>query len=384
MSLRSLQASLLVLLAACGSPAATSAQEGARPRPGGGPPFQTAEVAKFDAPWAMDFLPGSGRRTTNMALVTEKAGSLWLVDVATGRKQQVGGVPTVKAAGQGGLGDVVVHPDFAGNQRVYLSFVEAGPNGTSGAAVGYGSLVFSGPAVANGPTSAQLANFKVIWRQAPKVSGNGHFGHRIVFARDGTIFVSSGDRQKMQPAQDAGSDLGKIIHITAEGQRLGGRFHTMGHRNVLGLAFAPDGRLWASEMGPRHGDELNLIVKGRNYGWPEVSYGGHYEGADIPDRHAPRFEEPKLWWNPAISPGSLLIYTGTLFPQWKGDALIGGLSGQNLVRVDLAGDKARKADEWAMKARIRAVDQGPDGAVYLLEDGRSPGMGRLLRLTPRR
>lgn len=382
MSLRSLQASLLLVLSACSAPAVTSAPSGQEPS--GERPFSVAEVATFDAPWAMDFLRGSGP-TANMALVTEKGGTLWLIDVASGRRQPVSGVPDVKVAGQGGLGDVVVHPDFARNQRVYLSFAEAGPDGTSGAAVGYGRLLFGSAAAAGAPAGASLRDFKVIWRQTPKVSGNGHFGHRMAFAPDGTLFVTSGDRQKMQPAQDPNSDLGKVIHMTAEGQRIGGRFHSMGHRNALGIAFAPDGRLWSSEMGPRHGDELNMIVKGRNYGWPEASYGDHYEGANIPDEHRSRgFEEPKAYWNPAISPGSLLIYTGNLFPQWKGDALIGGLSGQNLVRVDLNGDRANKAGEWDMQARIRAVDQGPDGAIYLLEDGRSPGQGRLLRLTPAR
>jgi glucose/arabinose dehydrogenase len=158
----------------------------------------------------------------------------------------------------------------------------------------------------------------------------------------------------------------------------------MGHRNVLGLDFAPDGRLWATEMGPEGGDELNLILPGRNYGWPLVSYGSHYGGGPIPDNHRSRgFEEPKLWWNPVISPGGMMIYTGDLFPQWKGDALIGALSGEALIRVDIEGDRARKADRWPMGSRIRAVDQGPRGDVYLLEDGRD-GTGRLLRLEPAR
>jgi glucose/arabinose dehydrogenase len=159
----------------------------------------------------------------------------------------------------------------------------------------------------------------------------------------------------------------------------------MGHRNVLGLAFAPDGRLWASEMGPRHGDELNLIERGKNYGWPRVSYGSHYNQTNIPDSHRQGgFEEPKVYWNPAISPGGLLIYSGDLFPQWKGDALIPALSGQALVRVDLDGANARKADQWDMGQRIRAVDQGPRGEIYLLEDGRGGNGGRLLRLEPAR
>ena len=384
--------SLLLALTACGTsdPGAAqpneAAQKAAPPvTTPSGRPFTTAEVASFTTPWAMDFLPGSGRPVTNMALVTEREGRLWLVDVATGERQQVSGVPPVHVAGQGGLGDVVAHPGFAGNQRVYLSYVQPGPNGTSGAAIGYGRLLFTSAAASGAPVGVSLQDFKVIWRQEPKVSGDGHFAHRIAFAPDGTMFVTSGDRQKMQPAQDRDSDLGKIIHMTDEGERIGGRFYSMGHRNALGIAFAPDGRLWSAEMGPRHGDELNLIVEGKNYGWPEVSYGRHYSDEEIPDEHQPRgFEEPKVSWNPAISPSSLLIYTGDKFPQWKGDALIGGLSGQNLVRVDIEGDTARKAESWDMDARIRAVDQGPDGEIYLLEDGRSPGQGRLLRLEPAR
>jgi aldose sugar dehydrogenase len=323
----------------------------------------------------MDFLPGSGVPRTNMALVTEKAGKLWLVDVTSGQKQQVAGVPAVHVEGQGGLAEVVAHPGFAGNQRIYLSFPEAGPNGTSGAVIGYGRLIL-------GSGQPRLDGFRIIWRQSPKVTGGGHYSERIAFAPDGTMFVSSGERQKFDPAQDPSVDLGKIIHMTDEGQRIGGPYYTMGHRNVLGLSFAPDGRLWESEMGPRGGDEVNLIVEGKNYGWPKASYGTHYDGRGIPDDHKGRgFEEPKIWWDPSISPAGLLIYSGDLFPQWKGDALIPALSGEAFIHVDIDKDQARKADQWDMGARIREVAQGPKGEVYLLEDG--PG-GRLLKLTPAR
>ena len=373
MSLRFAQTTAALLVAACGTAPSESAaqqQQSSSERP-----FAVSEVASFNAPWALTFLPGSGLPMTGMALVTEKGGSLWLVDTASGRKQQVTGVPPVKVAGQGGLGEVVAHPDFAGNQRIYLSFAEAGPNGTSGAALGYGRLILD-------QGQPRIDGFKVIWRQSPKVDGDGHFSHRIAFAPDGSMYVSSGDRQKMTPAQDPSGDLGKIIHMTPEGQRIGGHHYTMGHRNVLGLSFAPDGKLWATEMGPQGGDELNLIVQGRNYGWPRVSYGSHYGGGPIPDEHRGKgFEEPKLWWTPSVSPGSLLIYSGDLFPAWKGDALIGALSGQAFIRADIDGVQARKADQWDMGARIRAVDQGPGGEVFLLEDG--PG-GRLLKLMPAR
>ena len=370
MTVRLILTALLLALPACGSSMQTSAQS----RDLSTAPFTVTQVATFDSPWALAFLPGSGVPLTNMALVTEKAGKLWLIDVTNGRKQEVAGVPRVHVEGQGGLAEVVAHPDFADNHRIYLSFPEAGPRGTSGAAVGYGTLVL-------GQGQPRLEGFKIIWRQEPKVSGGNHYSERIAFAPDKTMFVSSGERFKFDPAQDANSDLGKVIHLTGEGQRIGGRFHTLGHRNVLGLAFAPDGRLWATEMGPRGGDELNLILARRNYGWPRASYGSHYDGRDIPDDHKGRgFEEPKVWWNPSVSPGSLLIYSGDLFPAWKGDALIGALSGQALIRVDIAGDQARKADQWDMGARIRAVDQGPRGEVYLLEDGAD---GRLLRLEPK-
>lgn len=365
MTLRLMQAAALLALSACGNASESSAQASAER------PFTATEVTRFDSPWALTFLPGSGLPMTAAALVTEKGGRLWIVNVNTAARQEILGVPSVKVAGQGGLGDVVAHPDFAGNRRIYLSYAEPGPNGTSGAAIGYGQL-------ARIDGKYRIEGFKVIWRQSPKVSGDGHFGHRIAFASDRTIFVTSGDRQKMEPAQDPNSDLGKIILMTDEGQRIGGRYHTMGHRNPLGISFAPDGRLWSTEMGPQGGDELNLIVQGRNYGWPRASYGSHYGGADIPDEHRSKgFEEPRTWWNPSISPGSLLIYSGDLFPQWKGDALIGALSGEAFIRVDIEGDRARKAELWNMGQRIRAVDQGPRGEVYLLEDG-----GRLLKLEP--
>jgi glucose/arabinose dehydrogenase len=346
-------------------------------------PFTVTEIAEFSTPWAMAFLPGSGVPLTNMALLTEKEGKLWLVDVGSGRRTAVSGVPSVVVAGQGGLGDVMPHPDFAGNRRIYLSFVEGGEGGTSGAALGYGTLDLSNP------EDPALRDFKIIWRQLPKVSGDGHFSHRIAFGPDGFLYLSSGERQKMAPAQDFSGNLGKVLRLTDEGAPAPGnpwssrggvaaQFWTIGHRNVLGLSFAPDGRLWASEMGPQGGDEVNLILPGRNYGWPRVSNGSHYGGADIPD-HKPGdgYEAPKVWWNPSVSPGALMIYTGDKFPGWKGDALLGALSGEAFIRVDIDGDKARKAEQWPMGARIRAVDQGPDGSVYLLEDN-----GRLLRLDP--
>ena len=367
----------VALTAACGRSDSAGAQATSASRP-----FAVAEVASFSTPWAMDFLPGSGVALTKMALLTEREGKLWLVDTQTGAKQEVAGVPKVKVAGQGGLGDVVVHPGFAGNQRIYLSFVEAGDGGTSGAALGYGRLVL-------GQGQPRIEGFRVIWRQQPKVDGDGHFSHRIAFGPDGLLYLTSGERQKFDPAQDMGGNLGKVLRLTEEGTPAPGnpwasrggvaaQFWSIGHRNLLGIAFAPDGRLWETEMGPKGGDEVNLILPGRNYGWPKASNGSHYSGQDIPD-HKPGdgFEAPKVWWNPSISPGGLLIYTGDKFPDWKGDALIPALSGEALIRVDIDGEKATKTDRWDMGERIRAVDQGPDGSVYLIEDE-----GRLLRLDP--
>ena len=369
------QAGLLLCTATAACGQATTKAASTSP-----PPFTVHEVAKFSTPWAMAFLPGSGVKLTNMALVTEKEGRLWLLDTATGKRQAVAGVPTLHVAGQGGLGDVVVHPDFAANRRVYLSFVEKGAGG-SGAALGYGTLEM-------GARAPRLVGFKTIWRQSFKVDG-GHFSHRIAFGPDGLLYLSSGDRQKFTPAQDMKGNLGKVLRLTPEGAPAPGNpwvaqggiaatFWTIGHRNVLGLSFAPDGRLWASEMGPEGGDEVNLLRPGKNYGWPRASNGSNYGGEDVPD-HKPGdgFEPPKVYWTPSISPGGLLIYRGSRFPEWKGDALVPALGGEALIRVDIDGDRATKAEQWPMNARIRAVDEGPEGSVYLIED-----KGRLVRLDP--
>lgn len=363
------------LLASCSSTPPSVSTPG---NSAAGRPFAVAPVATFDEPWAMTFLPDGS------ALVTERGGALLLVDPSSGSTTAVQGVPHVAVGGQGGLGDVILTPGFAHDGRIYLSWVEPGDDGTSGAVVGRATLHTDG--------TPRLEAVSVLWRQEPKVTGQGHFGHRLAVSPDGRyLFVSSGERQKMQPAQDKAVNLGKILRLTLDGVAAAGnpfatrggvaaQIWSLGHRNPLGLAFDSAGNLWSSEMGPLGGDELNLILPDRNYGWPLASNGSHYSGEDIPDHRAgDGFEAPKVWWNPSISPGSLMIYSGTLFPQWRGDAFIGALSGQALIRVDLDGTSAAKADQWDMGARIREVEQGPDGAVWLLEDGAG---ARLLRLTP--
>jgi aldose sugar dehydrogenase len=340
-------------------------------------PFRVEEVARFDEPWAMAFLP-DGR-----LLVTERKGRVLLVTQA-GAQSQLEGVPEVDYGGQGGLGDIALHPDFAANRLVYLSYVEAGEGDTRGAVVARASLDLD--------DGGSFGRFDVIWRQQPKVPGRGHYGHRLLFAPDGTLFISSGERQKFDPAQDMSGNLGKIVRVNDDGSvpadnpfaEQGGvtaQIWSLGHRNPLGIAFDGSGQLWNTEMGPKGGDELNRVIRGRNYGYPIVSNGDHYDGTDIPDHDTrPEFEAPQAWWTPVISPGGLMFYSGELFPDWQGDAFIPGLSSQALIRVAIDGDTAREAERFGMGKRIRAAVQGPDGAIWLLEDGDD---GHLLRLLPR-
>lgn len=343
-------------------------------------PFSAAAQARFDEPWAMAFLPDGS------LLVSEKRAALKRFDPRTRRSTAITGVPAVAYGGQGGFGDVLPHPQFARNGWVYLSYAEPGEGGTRGAAVARARLTLD--ATGGGSLSA----LQVIWRQVPKVSGQGHYGHRLAFGPDGKLWITSSERQKFDPAQDMASNLGKIVRLNDDGSvpadnpfaaqgGVAAQVWSLGHRNALGIAFDAKGRLWEHEMGPKGGDELNLIVRGANYGYPIVSNGDHYDGRPIPDHPTrPEFAAPKITWNPVISPAGLVIYSGTLFPQWRGNGFIGGLSSQALVRVAFDGERAREAERYDMGARIREVEQGPDGALWLLEDGSN---GRLLKLTPR-
>ncbi len=351
--------------------------------------FLIEEVASFDQPWSMAFLPDGN------FLVTEKPGKMFLMNQAGETLSEISGVPEVAYGGQGGLGDVAIHPDFNENKTVYVSFAEEGKNDTRGAVVIKATLDLT-------EEGGALTNLEYIWRQVPKVTGRGHYAHRMAFSEDGYLFISSGDRQKFDPAQDMTSNMGKIIRLNDDGSiptdnpfyndgGVAAEVWSLGHRNPLGIDFDADGKLWNIEMGPRGGDELNLVLKGEDYGYPTVSNGIHYNGSNIPNHDTrPEFEEPKEWWGdgysvPVISPSSFVIYQGDLFDDWQGSGFISGLSSESLIRVQFDGDSAKEIERFDMGRRIRSVEEGPDGALWLLEDyprRQDTSKGRLLRLTP--
>ena len=351
--------------------------------------FLIEEVASFDQPWSMAFLPDGN------FLVTEKPGKMFLMNQAGETLSEISGVPEVAYGGQGGLGDIAIHPNFNENKTVYVSFAEEGENDTRGAVVIKATLDLT-------EEGGALTNLEYIWRQVPKVTGRGHYAHRMAFSEDGYLFISSGDRQKFDPAQDMTSNMGKIIRLNDDGSiptdnpfyndgGVAAEVWSLGHRNPLGIDFDADGKLWNIEMGPRGGDELNLVLKGEDYGYPTVSNGIHYNGSNIPNHDTrPEFEEPKEWWGdgysiPVISPSSFVIYQGNLFGDWQGSGFISGLSSESLIRVQFDGDSAKEIERFDMGRRIRSVEEGPDGALWLLEDyprRQDTSKGRLLRLTP--
>jgi len=332
-------------------------------------PFATG----FASPWALAFLP-DGR-----VLVTEKGGTLQLVAADGASRRAVAGVPAVDAGGQGGLLDVAVDRDFATNRRVWLAFSERGAGaeaGLAGTALLRAELDEAGPSLANGA---------VVFRQRPKVSGGGHYGARIVQRADGTLFVTLGERQKGAPAQDPAALLGKVVRLDADGRPAAGNpalgagaapeLWTLGHRNPQAAALHPvTGELWVVEHGSQGGDEVNVALPGRNFGWPTVAYGCQY-GAPVGEAcrigggvHAPAFAEPQAYWFPtSTAPGGMAFYTGAAFPEWRGDLFVGGLAGATLWRLRLDG-RTVTAHEALFRGvhELRDVRQGPDGLLYLV------------------
>jgi aldose sugar dehydrogenase len=333
-------------------------------------------------PWAIDFLPDG-----NM-IVTERQGKMRIVTKAGGLGEPLSGVPDVDARGQGGLLDVAVHPDFARSRLIYWSYAEAGPGGNS-TAVARGRLSEDG---------TSLMDVKVIFSQKPKLRSNAHFGSRLVFDGNGHLFVTLGERSKAKTrgqAQKLNSHLGKIVRLTEEGQvpsdnpfvnKPGALPETWsyGHRNPQAAAINPaTGALWEIEHGPLGGDEINIPEPGKNYGWPVISYGVNYDGSPVGSgkKEMPGMAPPIYQWTPVISPSGMAFYTGELFPQWKGNLFVGGLSATALVRLELDGNKVAHEERLLhdLGLRIRDVAQGPDGALYVVTDEDD---GQILRLSP--
>jgi glucose/arabinose dehydrogenase len=335
-------------------------------------------IRGLEYPWALAFLP-DGR-----LLVTERPGRLRIVDQDGRASEPLAGVPQVLARGQGGLLDVALDARFADTRLVYLAYAEPGEGGTAGTAVARGRL-----------GDGRLEDVQVIYRQQPKVRGANHFGSRLVFARDGSLFVTQGERfDYRDQAQDLSSGLGKLVRINPDGSvprdnpfvgRAGARpdIWSYGHRNIQSAARHPQtGQLWTVEHGARGGDELNRPEAGKNYGWPVISYGVHYSGAKIGAGTAkPGMEQPVYYWDPVIAPSGMTFYTGDAFPNWQGSILIGSLQPGLLVRLTLEDGRVTGEERYLgdLGERIRDVRQGPDGLLYLLTDSSN---GRLLRVMP--
>ncbi len=358
-------------------------EEGPAPRsptPGllGGVVRAESVARGLEHPWGLEFLP-DGRM-----LVTERPGRLRFIDRDGRMSGPLAGVPRVHAQGQGGLLDVALDPDFDENQIVYLSYAEPGEGGTAGTAVARGRLDDTG-----------LSDLRVIYRQQPKVTGSNHFGSRLVFGRDGTLFVTQGERfDHSEQAQDLSSTLGKIVRINPDGSvpednpfvgRSGARpeIWSYGHRNVQAAALHPEsGQLWTVEHGARGGDELNHPEAGMNYGWPVISYGVHYSGLPIGEGTAKAgMEQPVYYWDPVIAPSGMTFYTGDRFSGWEGSILVGSLTPGLLVRLTLRDGKVSTEERYLgeLHQRVRDVRQGPDGFVYLLTDSND---GEVLRVVP--
>ena len=372
-------------------------------------PFTITQVTTFSLPWRLAFLP-DGRM-----LVTEKTGPIWLVTQA-GAKTPVANAPAVLHQGQGGMLGIFLSPHYATDHFVYITYSEPHDGGSS--------LALARAKLSIGADKASLDDLKVIWRDGAGGKG-GQFGAQIAFAPDGkSLFLTSGDRQRFTPAQDPNQPLGKILHLTLDGKPAPGNpmagktgaatvpiidppkdteaaktapvvktyafpgpnltpaeTWTTGHRTPYGLAFAPDGKLWELEHGPKGGDELNLIEPGKNYGWPLVGEAPNYDGVPVPGPDTrPDLTRPVLQWTPVIAPGNLMFYKGAMFPQWNGSALLGGMGTKTLNRLIITGANAKSAERWDVGHRIRDVEVAPDGALWLLEDAEPGGM---FRVTPK-
>ena len=404
------------LLVAMASPAGAQINAGEQ-KPEASLPFNMAQVTTFNLPWRLAFLP-DGRM-----LVTEKVGPLWLV-TPQGMKRPVLNYPAVLYGGQGGMLGVYVSPHYATDQSIYLTYSEPGTiGGISGSslALAKARLVLNDSAT---PATASLENLQVIWRDGARGRG-GQFGAAVAFAPDGnSLFLTVGDRQRFTPAQDPNQPLGKILHLTLDGKPAPGNPYagktgaqsvgiinppadteaaktapivytytfpgknltpsevwSTGHRTPYGLAFAPDGKLWEVEHGPKGGDELNLIEPGKNYGWPLVRFAMNYNGVPIPGFDTrPDLTKPVIYWTPVIAPGNLTFYKGSLFPGWNGSALVSGMATTSLSRIIVDGASAKSAERWNVGHRIRDVEVGPDGSLWMLED--SP-TGALFHVTPK-
>lgn len=367
-------------------------------------PLRVEQLATLEFPWGMALLPDE------RLLITEKPGRLRIW--ADGKlSDPLQGVPEVvhrSPRDQGGLMDVELDPDFSNNQLLYLSYVEAAGEQPEALAetddFRFGPMDLSDNILRGGVVARarlrdnQLSNVEVIWRQIPKTVGRGHFGNRVLFSPDGKLFITSADRMRFEPAQSLGSNLGKVIRLNPDGstpddnpfvgrENARGEIWSYGHRNILSAAFNESGQLWTVEMGPLGGDELNLIERGANYGWPLVSNGDHYgrsgvnsELTSIPGHGTNKeFKAPVRSWTPVISPSGATFYKGELFRNWRGSLLVGGLSSQSLIRLVLDGDRVPLEERIHLRRRIRDVLETPEGALLLLVDGRE---GSLIRLTP--
>ena len=333
-------------------------------------------------PWGLVFLPDG------TMLVTERRGTLRLVDANGRLGEPIGGVPEVDARGQGGLLGLALHPNFKDNRLVYMSFAEPGPDDTNSTAVARGRL---------SEDNKKLTEVRVIFSQKPKVASTAHFGSRLVFDRGGHLYVTLGERFDYAirvQAQELNSGIGKIVRLNDDGSVPGDNpfvgkegalpeIWSYGHRNVQGAALNPDtGALWSIEHGPKGGDEINIPEAGKNYGWPVISYGVNYDGSPVGSGKSamPGMEQPIYQWTPVIAPGNMTFYTGEMFPEWRGNLLIGGLRATALVRLELDGSKVTHEERLLKELgqRIRDVVQGPDGAVYVITDEDN---GAILKIT---